>query len=66
VGGALRDALLGTLGHLKMDGQIRNFIAGEDWRISDESSWHLIQQHGELRRDSDLGKGNRGITIVVL
>jgi hypothetical protein len=47
-------------------GQIRAFIAGEDWRISDEQSWALLQACPELKQDSDLGRGNKGISIVVL
>jgi hypothetical protein len=47
-------------------GEIRAFIAGEDWRISDERSWALLQSCPELKQDSDLGRGNKGISIVVL
>jgi hypothetical protein len=65
VGGALRDGLLGTLGRLQMQGEIA-FVAGEDWRISDATTWALLKRYPGLRRDSDLGRGNRGITIVVL
>jgi hypothetical protein len=42
------------------------WVAGEDWRISDETTWRLIQKHRELKQDRDLGKGNEGISIVVL
>jgi hypothetical protein len=66
VGGVLRDALLGTLGLARQQGDIRDFVAGEDWSISDETTWRLLQQYRQLRSDTDLGRGNRGITIVVL
>jgi DNA-nicking Smr family endonuclease len=66
VGGALRDGLLGTLGRLQMQREIAGFVAGEDWRISDATTWALLKRYPGLRRDSDLGRGNRGITIVVL
>jgi hypothetical protein len=66
VGGALREGLLGTLGRLKMQHEIQDFVAGEDWRVSDSTSWGLVKRHPELRRDADLGRGNRGITIVLL
>jgi hypothetical protein len=66
VGGELRVAIQGMLARMAQSGDIRAFVAGEDWRISDETAWRLIQQHRELKRDRDLGKGNKGISIVVL
>jgi hypothetical protein len=47
-------------------GKIRACIFGENWSRSDEASWKILQSHPELKADSDLGRGNRGITIVVL
>ena len=41
-------------------------IFGEDWRISNELTWQLLQKHKSLKQDTDLGRSNRGITIVVL
>jgi len=66
VGGGLRVAIQGTLARMAQSGDIAAFIAGEDWRVSDEMSWRLIQKHRELKQDRDLGKGNKGISIVVL
>jgi len=66
VGGELRIAIQGLLARMAQDGEIRAFVAGEDWRISDETTWRLIQKHCALKQDRDLGKGNRGISIVVL
>jgi hypothetical protein len=66
IGGALREAVLGTLGWAKTQREIREFIVGEDWSISNDPSWRLLQQHRGLRTDSDLGRRNRGITIVIL
>ncbi len=65
-GGAIRMAVQADLAQLASAGQIRAFIAGEDWRISDEHSWALLQSYPELKKDSDLGRGNKGITMVVL
>lgn|SRR5512135_1067024 len=65
-GGAIRAALQADLMQRARAGQIRAFIAGEDWRISDEQSWALLQACPELKQDSDLGRGNKGISIVVL
>lgn len=66
IGGALREAVLGTLGWAKTQREIREFIVGEDWSVSNDPSWRLLQQHRGLRTDPDLGRRNRGITIVML
>jgi hypothetical protein len=66
VGGELRIAIQGMLARMAQSGEIRCFVAGEDWRISDETTWRLIQRDRELKKDRDLGKGNRGISIAVL
>ena len=66
VGGSLRRELQKDLQRLVDAGKIRNFIAGECWRVSDESTWPLLQRYPEWKQDSDLGKGNKGISIVVL
>jgi hypothetical protein len=65
-GGAIRDAVQVELVRLAHEGQIRAFIAGEDWRISNEATWAVVSKHRELKRDRDLGRGNRGISIVLL
>lgn len=65
-GGALRNELQKELRLAAEDRRIRAFIAGEDWRVSNEAAWTLLQQYPEWKKDSDLGRGNRGISIVVL
>jgi hypothetical protein len=47
-------------------GALRQFIAGEDWRIPDEKTWELLKRYPEWKKDSDLGKANKGISIVLL
>lgn len=66
VGGALRGELQKDLLQEVRNGTIRALIAGEDWRISDEVTWKLLQRFPEWKKDSDLGRNNRGISIVVL
>jgi len=66
VGGALRTAVQSALAQMAHAGEIRAFLAGEDWRISNEHAWALIQSHPELKQDSDLGRANRGISVVLL
>ncbi len=65
-GGALRVELQKALRHAAQSGAIRAFIAGEDWRVSDEATWELLKRFPEWKEDSDLGRNNRGISIVVL
>ena len=66
VGGDLRLALQATLRKMVNQGEIHDCIYGENWRTSDERTWELLKRMPELKKDADLGKGNRGITIVVL
>lgn len=66
VGGVLRTAVWSELRQLKERGQIRAFCNGEDWRISNEIAWDILKKFPELKKDSDLGRANKGITVVVL
>jgi len=65
-GGDIRIAVQKRLIELSHDGQIRGCIFGENWSKSDEQTWRLLQAQPALKSDSDLGRGNRGITIVWL
>jgi hypothetical protein len=65
-GGDIRIAAQKHLLELVQDGQIRGCIFGENWSKSDEQTWRLLQSQPALKTDPDLGRGNRGITIVVL
>jgi|SRR6516225_4126500 len=66
VGGDLRIALQATLRQMAQNHEIGDCIFGENWRTSDERSWGLLKRMPELKGDIDLGKGNKGITLVVL
>ena len=66
VGGDLRIALQATLRQMADRREVRACIFGENWGKSDESAWALLKQFPELKDDRDLGRGNRGITLVVL
>lgn len=66
VGGDLRIALQSTLRQMAKSGQIQDCIYGENWRKSDDRSWELLKRMPELKDDRDFGKGNKGITIIVL
>ena len=66
VGGSLRIELQKELHRMAASGGVRSFIAGEDWRLSDEKSWEMLKRYPEWKQDCDLGKGNKGISIVLL
>jgi hypothetical protein len=65
-GGDIRIAVQKRLCEMAESGQIRGCIYGENWAKSDEVSWKLVCENRELKGDSDLGRRNQGITIVVL
>jgi hypothetical protein len=64
-GGDIRIAVQKRLLELAQNGQIRGCIFGENWSKSDDLTWKLLRSHAELKSDSDLGRQNRGITIVL-
>lgn len=65
-GGRLRLELQKDLRGAVQEGALRACIPGEDWRISDETTWELLKRFPEWKKDSDLGRNNRGISIVIL
>jgi adenine specific DNA methylase Mod len=65
-GGEIRIAVQKELIQQLTSGRLTSVIFGEDWRISNENTWELLKKMPELKTDSDLGRANKGITIVVL
>ena len=65
-GGEIRIAVQKRLRELADRGEIRGCIFGENWSKSDELTWKVLQSKAELKNDSDLGRKNPGITIVLL
>jgi hypothetical protein len=66
VGGDIRIAVQKRLLEMVQNGHIRGCIFGENWSKSDDAAWKLLQSHPELKSDSDLGRRNLGITIVLI
>ena len=64
VGGTLRLGLGATLTQQQKAGQIQRVIFGENWRVSDPDTWAVLQKYSALKQDRDLGRGNKGITLV--
>ena len=66
IGGDIRIAVQRRLREMVDAGDVRACIFGEDWSKSSETVWRLLQKDKDLKSDSDLGRGNRGITVVLL
>jgi hypothetical protein len=65
-GGRLREEVWKALDRFQRNGSIAAFIPGEDFRLSNETSWELVKRDKSIREDRDFGRANRGITMVVL
>jgi hypothetical protein len=65
-GGEIRLAAQKRLRQLNDQDQIRACIFGEDWAKSNQQTWKILGIHPDLKQDHDLGRGNLGITVVVL
>ncbi len=66
VGGRLREEVWKALDRFQRNGFIRGFIPGENFRLSDETSWEMVKRDKTIKEDRDFGRANRGITIVIL
>lgn len=65
-GGVLKDAIRASLRKRRKEGKIQAFVTGERWDLSDETARLLIQECPDAGRDSDLGRYNEGITLVLI
>jgi hypothetical protein len=65
-GGDIRIAVQARLLELVRGGLIRGCIFGESWSKSDDITWRLLQSQPAPKEDRDLGRGNRGITVVLV
>jgi len=65
-GGALCVGLKKSFGLRKKEGVIKDFIAGEDFSVFNDTVLALLEAAPELRGDPDLGATNEGVTIVWL
>jgi hypothetical protein len=66
LGGDIRIAVQKRLREMVDVGDIRACFFGEEWSKSSDEVWRLLQDRAELKKDVDLGRGNRGITVVLL
>jgi hypothetical protein len=66
VGGILRPLVRNFLRQAKERGEITLFVNGESFSSFDSRSKELLGQAAQLLLDKDLGRANRGITLVLL
>ncbi len=66
VGGILRPVVRNFLRQAKERGQMTLFVNGESFSSFEGRSKELLGQAAQLLLDKDLGRGNRGITLVLL
>ena len=66
VGGKLRIGVRQFLGTKKRQNTIKTFVPGEEWDIFNSESQRLLAECPGLSKDRDLGRGNPGITLVLL
>ena len=65
-GGALCIGLRKSFGLRKKEGVIKDFIAGEDFSIFNDTVLDLLEAVPELRGDPELGATNEGVAILWL
>ena len=65
-GGALCHGLRKSFGLRKKEGVIKDFVAGEDFTIFNNTVLALLEAMPELRGDPDLGATNEGVSILWL
>jgi hypothetical protein len=65
-GGTLRVGLRKSFRLRKKEGVIKEFIAGEDFSIFNETALTLLEAVPALRGDPDLDASNEGVTVVWL
>jgi hypothetical protein len=65
-GGTLRFAIRGYLRQMKDRGEIALFVNGESFSQFEERSREMLKKVPELLLDRDLGRGNKGVTLVLI
>src|SRR5258706_6630130 len=65
-GGKLCVGLYKSFGLRKKEGVIKDFIAGHDFSIFNDTTLAMLEAVPELRGDPDLNSTNEGVTIIWL
>jgi DNA-nicking Smr family endonuclease len=65
-GGRIREEVRKLLERMVGQGEVTGFLPGEDFRRQSGEARNLVRRFPELKEDSDFGRGNQGVTLVVL
>jgi hypothetical protein len=65
-GGTLNIGLRKSFGLRKKEKVIRDFVAGEDFSIFNQTTMSMLEAVPELRQDPDLDQSNLGVTLLWL
>ena len=65
-GGRIREEVRKLLAQLEAAGAVAGFLTGEEFRRSTGEARHLVGRFPDLKTDSDFGRGNPGVTLVIL
>lgn len=65
-GGAIKDASIKALQGYKSRGVIKDYILGESFGNYNVKARDLTRRYPLLKKDSDYGRYNDGITIIIL
>ncbi|MGI6030326.1 MAG: hypothetical protein ACOX7F_02345 [Eubacteriales bacterium] len=65
-GGRIRAAVRQYVQRQQAAGKIQGWIPGEDFSIFHSSTLQLLARCPQVRKDSDLERGNRGVTFIIL
>ncbi len=65
-GGVIRTVVQKSLELRLANGWLKGYVPGEKWDIFDEGARRILDEMPDARYDADLGKSNRGISIVLI
>lgn len=65
-GGRIRTEVRQMLTYMKDQGSIKEYIPGERFNKRSGEVRQLLQKYPQLAADKNLGRGNKGITLVIL
>lgn len=66
IGGSIKTACISCLQKWKREGKIKSFCRGENFSASNMEAYDILRFYPQLKKDSDYGKQNDGITIVLI
>ena len=65
-GGKIRQAVRRELARRLERGEVALVVPGERFSLFDPDTQQLMRRHFCVTRDSDMGRGNLGVTLVML